>query len=68
MLMAGLIAPRWYAIFAALRFPPMMAADVGHLSPAAAAEAERTLMRGLTTIRNPRRPGVCALKQAVDEA
>ena len=42
-----------------------MAADVGYIYLAASAEAERTLMRGFTTVRDLGGPAF-ALKQAID--
>jgi imidazolonepropionase-like amidohydrolase len=65
-LMPGLIDAHWHSIFAALPFPVLLTADVGYLHLAAAAEAERTLMRGFTTIRDAGGPAF-ALKQAIDE-
>jgi len=44
----------------------LMSADVGYVFLAAAAEAERTLMRGFTTVRDCGGPSF-ALKQAIDE-
>ncbi|GGC76855.1 metal-dependent hydrolase family protein [Chelatococcus reniformis] len=66
VLMPGLIDAHWHAIFAALPIPVLMAADVGYIHLAAAAEAERTLMRGFTTVRDLGGPAF-ALKQSIDE-
>jgi imidazolonepropionase-like amidohydrolase len=64
--MPGLIDAHWHALFAALGIPTLMTADIGYIFLAASAEAERTLMRGFTTIRDVGGP-VFALKQAIDD-
>jgi hypothetical protein len=51
-LMPGLIDAHWHTIFAGLPIPALMTADVGYILLAASAEAERTLMRGFTTVRD----------------
>ncbi|MBS7543336.1 metal-dependent hydrolase family protein [Ancylobacter oerskovii] len=66
VLMPGLIDMHWHAIFAALPIPVMLSAEPGYIFLAAAAEAERTLMRGFTTIRDLGGPSF-PLKQAIDE-
>jgi imidazolonepropionase-like amidohydrolase len=66
VLMPGLIDAHWHSIFAALSLPTLLSADVGYISLAASAEAERTLMRGFTTVRDVGGPAF-ALKQAIDE-
>src|SRR5579883_38005 len=65
VVMPGLIDAHWHSIFAALPVTTLMTADVGFIFLAASAEAERTLMRGFTTIRDLGGPSF-ALKQAVD--
>ncbi|MGH6869495.1 MAG: metal-dependent hydrolase family protein, partial [Methylocella sp.] len=55
----------WHSIFAALPLPVLLNADFGYIYLSAAAEAERTLMRGFTTIRDLGGPAF-ALKQAID--
>lgn len=65
-LLPGLIDAHWHSIFAALPFPVLLNADAGYIQLAAAAEAERTLMRGFTTVRDAGGPAF-ALKQAIDE-
>lgn len=65
-LMPGLIDAHWHSIFAALPFPVLLNGDAGYIQLAAAAEAERTLMRGFTTVRDAGGPSF-ALKQAIDE-
>ena len=52
VLMPGLIDAHWHSIFAALPLPTLLSADVGYIFLAASAEAERTLMRGFTTVRD----------------
>ena len=66
VVMPGLIDAHWHCIFAALPIPALLAADVGYIFLAASAEAERTLMRGFTTVRDLGGPSF-ALKQAIDE-
>jgi imidazolonepropionase-like amidohydrolase len=66
VLMPGLIDAHWHSIFAALPLPTLMSADVGYIYLAASAEAERTLMRGFTTVRDLGGPAF-ALKQAIDD-
>jgi imidazolonepropionase-like amidohydrolase len=62
----GLIDAHWHTIFAALPVPTLLSADIGYIFLAASAEAERTLMRGFTTIRDLGGPSF-ALKQAIDD-
>jgi imidazolonepropionase-like amidohydrolase len=66
ILMPGLIDAHWHALFAALPISTLLAGDVGYIHLAASAEAERTLMRGFTTVRDLGGP-VFAFKQAIDE-
>src|SRR5580693_8888957 len=66
VVMPGLIDAHWHCMFAALSIPTLFAADVGYIFLAASAEAERTLMRGFTTVRDLGGPSF-ALKQAIDE-
>lgn len=66
VMMPGFIDAHWHAMFAALPLQTMMTADVGYIFLAAAAEAERTLMRGFTTVRDVGGPAF-ALQQAIDE-
>jgi imidazolonepropionase-like amidohydrolase len=66
VMMPGLIDAHWHTIFAALPVPALFAADIGYIFLAASAEAERTLMRGFTTVRDLGGPSF-ALKQAIDE-
>jgi imidazolonepropionase-like amidohydrolase len=66
VMMPGLIDAHWHTIFAALPVPALFSADIGYIFLAASAEAERTLMRGFTTVRDLGGPSF-ALKQAIDE-
>ncbi|WP_249680606.1 metal-dependent hydrolase family protein [Roseococcus pinisoli] len=65
-LMPGLIDAHWHSLFAAIPLPALLTADIGYIQLVAAAEAERTLMRGFTTVRDAGGPSF-ALKQAIDE-
>ena len=62
----GLIDAHWHTMFAALPVPTLFAADIGYIFLAASAQAERTLMRGFTTVRDLGGPSF-ALKQAIDD-
>jgi len=66
VVMPGLIDAHWHCMFAALPIATLFAADVGYIFLAASVEAERTLMRGFTTVRDLGGPSF-ALKQAIDE-
>jgi len=66
VLMPGLIDAHWHAIFAALPISALLSADIGYIFLAASAQAERTLMRGFTTVRDLGGPSF-ALKQAIDD-
>ena len=66
VIMPGLIDAHWHTLFAALPISTLMAGDIGYIYLAASAEAERTLMRGFTTVRDLGGP-VFAFKQAIDE-
>ena len=66
VLMPGLIDAHWHTMLAALPLQTAMTADIGYLYLLAAAEAERTLLRGFTTVRDMGGPAF-ALKRAIDE-
>jgi imidazolonepropionase-like amidohydrolase len=66
VLMPGLIDAHWHTLFAGLPIQTLLAGDIGYIHLAAGAEAERTLMRGFTTVRDMGGP-VFAFRQAVDE-
>ena len=65
-LMPGLIDAHWHTIFAGLPISTLVSADIGYILLAAAEEAERTLMRGFTTVRDLGGPAF-SLKQAIDD-
>ena len=64
--MPGLIDAHWHAMMAAMPLDVLMTADVGYINLAAAREAERTLMRGFTSVRDMAGP-TFGLKRAIDE-
>jgi imidazolonepropionase-like amidohydrolase len=66
VLMPGLIDAHWHAAFAAVTEATVMTADAGYLQLLAAREAERTLLRGFTTVRDAGGP-TFGLKRAIDE-
>jgi imidazolonepropionase-like amidohydrolase len=66
MLMPGLIDAHWHAFMAATPQMLLMTADPSYLQLLAARQAEATLMRGFTTVRDLGGP-VFGLKRAIDE-
>ncbi|HEX8828757.1 MAG TPA: amidohydrolase family protein, partial [Xanthobacteraceae bacterium] len=66
VIMPGLIDMHWHAMFAGLSLPILLQGDPWYISLTAAEEAERTLMRGFTTIRDLGGPSF-ALKQGIDQ-
>ncbi len=66
VIMPGLIDAHWHTLFAALPLAAAMTADIGYVFLAASAEAERTLMRGFTTVRDLGGPAF-PLQQAIDQ-
>src|SRR5215469_2775447 len=66
VLMPGLIDAHWHAFMAATPQMLLMTADQSYLQLLAAHQAEATLMRGFTTIRDLGGP-VFGLKRAIDE-
>jgi imidazolonepropionase-like amidohydrolase len=66
VLMPGLIDAHWHAFMAATPQMILMTADPSYLQLLAARQAEATLMRGFTTIRDLGGP-VFGLKRAIDE-
>ncbi len=66
VLMPGLIDAHWHTTLAAITQVAAMTADVGYVHLVAAREAERTLMRGVTSVRDAGGPSF-ALKRAIDE-
>jgi len=65
-LMPGLIDSHWHTMFAAPSMFQLIEGDLGYLTFLASAEAEATLMRGFTTVRDLGGPSF-ALKRAIDE-
>jgi imidazolonepropionase-like amidohydrolase len=65
VMMPGMIDVHWHALLAALPIQTIMQAELGFIYLAASAEAERTLLRGFTTIRDAGGPSF-VLKQAID--
>ncbi len=66
LLMPGLIDVHWHSMLAGLNQIRALTSPIGYVYYTAAVEAERTLMRGFTTIRDA--GGPCfALKNAIDE-
>src|SRR5271167_4998311 len=66
VLMPGLIDAHWHAFMAAIPQMLMMTADPSYLHLLAARQAEATLMRGFTTVRDCGGP-MFGLKRAIDE-
>ena len=64
--MPGLIDAHWHAFAAATSLPLLSTAEPSYLHLLAARQAEATLMRGFTTIRDLGGP-VFGLKRAIDE-
>ena len=66
VLIPGLIDAHWHAFMAATTQQLLMTADASYLHLLAARQAEATLMRGFTTVRDLGGP-VFGLKRAIDE-
>lgn len=66
VIMPGLIDAHWHALLAGISQLVAMTADVPYVHLVAAREADRTLMRGFTTVRDVGGPAF-ALKRAIDE-
>ncbi|HTK36386.1 MAG TPA: amidohydrolase family protein [Caulobacteraceae bacterium] len=64
-LMPGLIDAHWHAMGAGMPFNDMDKADVGYLNLVAGEEAERTVLRGFTSVRDVGGPSF-GLKRAID--
>ncbi|KAA0969059.1 amidohydrolase family protein [Aureimonas fodinaquatilis] len=64
--MPGMIDAHWHSFLAALPQTVAMSADAGYLHLLATQQAEATLMRGFTTVRDLGGPAF-ALKRAIDE-
>lgn len=64
-LMPGLIDCHWHAMMAAIGLTTLMTADIGYINLVAGDEAEKTLMRGFTSVRDMAGPSF-GLKRAID--
>ncbi len=67
VLMPGMIDAHWHSIYAAVPLNILSAGDPGIIFATSTAEAERTLMRGFTTVRDLGGPSF-TFKQAIDSA
>ena len=65
-LMPGMIDAHWHSILAGISQVAAMTADIPYVHLVAAQEAERTVLRGFTTVRDVGGPAF-ALKRAIDE-
>lgn len=65
-LMPGMIDAHWHSILAGISQMVAMTADIPYVHLIAAQEAERTVLRGFTTVRDVGGPSF-ALKRAIDE-
>jgi imidazolonepropionase-like amidohydrolase len=65
-LMPGLIDNHWHTMFAAPSMGQLLEGELGYITLLAAAEAQATLMRGFTSVRDLGGPSF-ALKRAIDE-
>jgi hypothetical protein len=65
-LMPGMIDAHWHTILAGISQMTAMTADIPYVHLVAAQEAERTVLRGFTTVRDTGGPSF-ALKRAIDE-
>lgn len=66
LLMPGLIDVHWHTMLAGITQLTAMSADLGYLYLVAAQEAQRTLLRGFTSVRDAGGPSF-ALQRAIDE-
>ena len=64
-LMPGLIDAHWHAMMAAIGLSDLLTADLGYINLVAADQAEKTLMRGFTSVRDMAGPSF-GLKRAID--
>ncbi len=65
-LMPGMIDAHWHSLLAGISQMVAMGADIPYVHLVAAQEAERTVLRGFTTVRDVGGPSF-ALKRAIDE-
>ena len=66
-IMPGLIDVHWHALLCGISQAAAMTAELAYVHLVAAREAERTLMRGFTTVRDVGGPAF-ALKRAIDQS
>ena len=66
VLMPGLIDDHWHTMFVRPTPPMLMTSDPGYIYLLAGVEAEATLLRGFTTVRDLGGPSF-SLKRAIDE-
>ncbi|MGX1097430.1 imidazolonepropionase-like amidohydrolase [Amorphus sp. MBR-141] len=66
LVMPGLIDAHWHAMLCGITELTAMTSDAGYLYLVAGREAERTLMRGFTSVRDAGGPSF-ALKRAIDQ-
>lgn len=66
-LMPGMIDAHWHSILAGISQMAAVTADIPYVHLVAAQEAERTILRGFTTVRDVGGPSF-SLKRAIDEA
>lgn len=66
VMMPGLIDAHWHTMFVGLPVLALLQAEIGYIFLVASAQAERTLMRGFTTVRDLGGPAF-PLKQAIDQ-
>jgi imidazolonepropionase-like amidohydrolase len=64
-LMPGLIDAHWHTTMSAISMMDLLTADVGYINLVAAEEANKTLMRGFTSVRDMAGPSF-GLKRAID--
>ncbi|PJO49911.1 metal-dependent hydrolase family protein [Brucella pituitosa] len=65
VLMPGLIDAHWHSVYAAVPLPVLLEGDLGLIFATSTAEAERTLLRGFTTVRDLGGP-TFSFKRAID--
>lgn len=65
-LMPGLIDAHWHAMLASLPMQALLVADIGYINLVAGKQAEQTLLRGFTSVRDLSGP-VFGLKRAIDD-
>lgn len=64
-LMPGLIDAHWHTIMSAVSMVDLLTADIGYINLLSADQAEKTLMRGFTSVRDLAGPSF-GLKKAID--